>query len=221
MTYFLRSVIRREFALRVQSPAAWLYAVVFFVMVLLLFPLAMGANGALLHQIGVAAVWIAALLAILLGMDGLFRADIDEGTLEQVIVARHSVALWALLKVTMHWLTGGFVLTLLSFLSIPLFGLSLAEAGLLALTLMLGTPILTLFAAVAAALTVTLRGGSVFVPLIALPLQLPVLIFATGVLDILQRGGDVLPILALLAAGLILSLLILPFVLAAALRLAL
>ncbi len=220
MSAFVTTLMRRELRLRFQSPAAWLYAVVFFVMVLVLFPLAVGASGALLHQIGAAAVWIAALLAVLLGMDSLFRADIEEGTLEQVIVARHSVALWALVKVGVHWLTGGFILSLLSFLAIPLFGLDLCEAGLLAGTLLLGTPILTLFAAMAAALTVSLRGGGLFIPLIALPLQLPVLIFATGALDLLQHSESVLPILALLAAGLILALIFLPFALASALRLA-
>ncbi len=214
-------ILRREIALRIKSPSAWLYAVVFFVMVLVLFPLAVGASPGLLQQIGPAAVWIAALLALLLGMDSLFRADVDDGTLEQVIVARQSLALWVLLKVAVHWLTSGCLIVLLSLLSIPLFGLSSTEAALLGVTLLLGTPTLTLFAALAAALTVTLRGGGLYVPLIALPLQLPVLIFATGAFDVLHSGGNLYPILALLAAGFILSVIFLPFAMASALRLSL
>lgn len=213
---------RREWALKVRTPAGWLYPVVFFLMVLVLFPLAAGASPKLLAQIGGAAVWIAALLAVLLGMDGLFRSDFDDGTLEQVVVARYALPLWVLIKVGVHWLTSGFVLTLLSGLAMPLFGLTPHEAGILALGLLLGTPTLTLLAAVAAALTVSLRGaGGVLVPLIALPLQLPVLVFATGAVDIVQTGGQVLPVLALLAALLILAMVLLPWAIAGALRLAL
>jgi heme exporter protein B len=212
---------QREWALKVRTPAGWLYPVVFFLMVLVLFPLAAGASPKLLAQIGGAAVWIAALLSVLLGMDSLFRSDLDDGTLEQVVVARYSLPLWVLIKVAVHWLTSGFVLTLLSGLAIPLFGLSTDEASVLALGLLLGTPTLTLLAAVAAALTVSLRGSGVLVPLIALPLQLPVLVFATGAVDIVQTGGQVLPVLALLAALLILAVVLLPWAIAGALRLAL
>ena len=212
---------QREWALKVRTPAGWLYPVVFFLMVLVLFPLAAGASPKLLAQIGGAAVWIAALLSVLLGMDSLFRSDLDDGTLEQVVVARYSLPLWVLIKVAVHWLTSGFVLTLLSGLAIPLFGLSTAEASVLALGLLLGTPTLTLLAAVAAALTVSLRGSGVLVPLIALPLQLPVLVCATGAVDIVQSGASVLPVLALLAALLILAVVLLPWAIAGALRLAL
>ena len=145
----------------------------------------------------------------------------DDGTLEQVLVARVSLPLWAVIKISMHWLTGGGILTVLSLLSMPLFGLSTQAAGVLALSLFLGTPTLTLLAAVAAALTVSLRGSGVLVPLIALPLQLPVLVFATGAVDLVQTGGNVWPILALLLALMLLSLVLLPFAVAAALRLAL
>jgi heme exporter protein B len=216
----LMGMLRRELRLRLMNLSSGLYALVFFLLVLLLFPLAIGANPQFLNQVGVAAIWIAAVLAVLLGMDGLFRSEIEDGTLEQLIVSRQSIGLWALVKVGVHWLTSGFVLALLSVLSMPLFGLNANEAGVLALSLLLGTPILTLIAAIAAALTVSLRSGSILMSLIALPLQLPVLIFATGAVEVLRTGGAVLPILALLTAGLILSVIFVPFALAAALRLA-
>lgn len=217
----MQSVLRRELLLKFQTPAGWLYPVVFFLMVLVLFPLAVGASAKLLNQIGAAAVWIAALLAVLLGMEGLFRADVEDGTLEQVVVARVSLPLWALVKTAVHWLTGGLLLTLLSCLAIPLFGLSGREALVLALSLLLGTPILTLLAALAAALTVTLRGNGVLLPLIALPLQLPVLIFATGAVGLAHDQLPVLPVLLLLLGLCLLSIIVLPFALAMALRLAL
>lgn len=213
-------LFRRELQLRLNNLSNGLYPLVFFILVLLLFPLAIGANSQFLNQVGVAAIWIASVLSILLGTDGLFRSDVEDGTLEQLIVARKSIALWALVKVSVHWLTSGFILVLLSILSMPLFGLNTIEVEVLALSLLLGTPVLTLLAAVAAALTVSLRSAGVLMSLIALPLQLPVLIFATGAVEVLRAGGAVLPILALLAAGLILSFIFIPFVLASALRLA-
>ncbi|AXI02892.1 heme exporter protein CcmB [Aquirhabdus parva] len=216
---FVRAIFYRELILRFRNPSVWLHAIVFFIMVLVLFPLAAGAGLKLLHQIGAAAIWIAALLSVLLGVDSLFRNDVEDGTLEQIVIARHSLTLWVLFKVIVHWLTGGFLLVILSVLSIPLFDFSGAEASVLAITLFLGTPVLTLLAGVAAALTVLLRTNSILVPLISLPLQLPILIFATGAVDVLRAGGDVLPILALLAAGLILAVLFLPFAIASALRL--
>jgi len=219
MASFIFATLRRELLLRFNHISSWVYTLVFFVLVLLLFPLAVGANAQFLNHIGVAAIWIAAVLSVLLGMESLFRADVEDGTLEQVIVARQSLALWALIKVSVHWLTGGFAIVILSVLSIPLFGLNANEAGVLALSLLLGTPILTLIAAIAAALTVSLKSGGVLMSMIALPLQLPVLIFATGAMDVLRAGGAVLPILALLAAGLILSVIFIPFALASALRL--
>lgn len=219
MASFIFATLRRELLLRFNHISSWLHTLVFFVLVLLLFPLAVGANAQFLNHIGVAAIWIAAVLSVLLGMESLFRADVEDGTLAQVIVARQSLALWALIKVSVHWLTGGFAIVILSVLSIPLFGLNANEAGVLALSLLLGTPILTLIAAIAAALTVSLKSGGVLMSMIALPLQLPVLIFATGAMDVLRAGGAVLPILALLAAGLILSVIFIPFALASALRL--
>ena len=211
-------LFRRELRLRFIHLSSGLYALVFFILVLLLFPLAIGANAQFLNQVGVAATWIAAVLSVLLGADGLFRSELEDGTLEQLIVARQSIALWALVKMSVHWLISGFVLALLSILSVPLFGLNQNEAGVLACSLLLGTPVLTLLAAIAAALTVSLRNGGVFMSLIALPLQLPVLIFATGAVEIFRAGGAILPIFALLAAGLILAVIFVPFAIAAALR---
>lgn len=217
----MRAILQRELRLKLDSVAAWLYPIVFFMMVLLLFPLAMGAAQALLLKVGAAAVWIAALLAVLLGMEGLFSRDVEDGTLEQVLVARASLPLWVLIKVGLHWLASGFVLALLSGLAMPLFGLTTAQAVVLALSLLLGTPTLTLLAALATALTVSLRGGGVLVPLIALPLQLPVLVFATGAVNMATQMSSVLPIMALLLALLLLALVLLPFAIAAALRLSL
>ncbi len=211
---------RREWRLKWQQPAEWLHPLVFFLLVLLLFPLALGAQPNLLARVGGAAVWIAALLSVLIGMEGLFRRDLDEGVLEQLVVQRVSLAQWALAKVIVHWLGSGLVVALLALLALPLFQLQAAQVQALVAGLLLGLPVLTLLAALGAALTVSLRGGGLLVPLIALPLQLPVLIFAAGLVNLAGQGDPVLPVLALLAAMLIVALLALPWAIGAALRLA-
>ncbi len=211
---------QREFGLKWRSPSGSLYALVFFVMVLVLFPFAVGAEPKLLARLGSAAVWIAALLAVLLGADSLFQRDVEDGTVEQLVVGQGSLALWALIKVCVHWLGSGLLVSLVSLLVVPLFGLDWPSAGILMLTLVIGTPILTLFTAIAAALTVTLRGNGVLVPLLAIPLQLPVLIFGSGTVNLWLVHSPVMPVFALLLGLLLLSIVTIPWVLAAALRLA-
>jgi heme exporter protein B len=215
-----RALWRRELQLKWHQAADWLHPILFFLMVLVLFPLAIGAQPNLLARVGGAAVWIAALLSVLIGMEGLFRRDLEEGTLEQLVVLRASLAHWALAKVTVHWLGSGLVVALLSGLALPLFHLQGAQAWALFWGLLLGLPVLTLLAALGAALTVSLRAGGLLVPLIALPLQLPVLIFASGLVNLAGQGDPVLPVLALLGALLIVALLALPWAIGAALRLA-
>jgi len=78
MSGFILATLRRELLLRFNHLSSWVYTLVFFVLVLLLFPLAVGANTQFLNHIGVAAIWIAAVLAVLLGMEGLFRTDVEE-----------------------------------------------------------------------------------------------------------------------------------------------
>ncbi len=215
----LAQLYRREWQVK-QYKAQWLSPLVLFLLIITLFPLAMGTEAKLLHRLGVPAVWIACLLSMVIGVDDLFRPEFDNGTLAQLVVARVSLPLWVLVRLSLHWLFSAGMITLLSVLGVPLFALSWAEVGLLMLSILVASPILLAFSAVATALTLSLKNGAVLVPLLALPLQLPVLIFATGTLDLYSQGLNYLPTLALLLGGSILAILFVPYVISYILRMA-
>jgi len=209
---------RREWQVKQQGAVQWLYPLVLFLVIITLFPLAVGSEPALLQRLGVSAVWIAALLSLVMGVDGLFKPALDNGTLAQLVVAKASLPLWVLIRLVIHWIFSSGIVAALSLLAVPLFQLSWFEAWILMASIVTGSPMLLMLSAVASSLTLSLKNGAVLVPLIALPMQLPVLIFATGAVDLFATGLNGLPILALLLAGSILSVLVMPWVIALTLK---
>ena len=191
-----------------------------FLVIITLFPLAVGSEPQLLARLGVSAVWIAALLSLVMGVDTLFKPTLDNGTLAQLMVAQAPLPLWVLIRLSIHWIFSSGIIAILSVLAVPLFGLSWLETGILMLSIIVGSPMLLMLAAIASSLTLSLKNGAVLVPLIALPMQLPVLIFATGAVDLFATGMNGLPILALLLAGSIISVLVMPWVIAMTLKMA-
>lgn len=217
----LWQLCRRDLRLAWRQAGEWINPLAFFVMVITLVPLALSPTPALLRQIGPGMLWIAALLAVLLSMDSLFRQDHDDGCLEQLCLLPQPLPLLVLVKVLTHWLLTGVSLSLLSPLMVVLLDLPLTVLPVLLFTLLLGTLTLSLISAIAAALTVGLRRGGVLVTLISLPLHIPVLVFATAACQAAAQGLPVSGYLALLGAFLLLALVLAPFAAATALRLAL
>ncbi len=173
----------------------------------------------LLAQIAPGVVWVAALLAALLVMDRLFRDDWQDGSLEQLMLLPTPLVAVVLVKVVAHWMMSGLPLLIVSPLAALLLGMSLHDAGVLALTLLLGTPTLSFLGAVGVGLTVGLKRGGVLLSLLVLPLAVPLLIFATAACQAAAAGLPVSGYLAMLAAFLTASATLCPFATAAALRL--
>lgn len=218
MTLLFRGQLRRDLALAMRQPSEMANPLAFFVLVITLFPLGVSPESGVLAPLAPGVLWIAALLATLLGLESLFRRDRDDGTLEQMVLRAEPLYLAVLARMLAHWLTTGLPLTLLA----PLLGgmLSLpAEARWpLTLGLALGTPVLTLLGGVGAALTVGLRSGGLLLALLILPLYVPVLIMGVSAAELaVTRLGAAGPLLWL-AAGLALALTTLPFAIAGALR---
>lgn len=203
-------LVRRDLALALQRPGALALPVIFFVLVAVLFPFAVGPDARLLARIASGIVWVAALLAALLPVETLVAADLTDGTLDQLISRGIALELVAAARLTAHWL--GFALPLMAALPVAavLLGLPQVQWGPLALGLIAGTPALAALALLAACLTAGLRGGGALAGLIVLPLALPVLIFGAG---IASPGA-----IALLAASSLALTAIAPFAAAAALR---
>ena len=213
-------VFRRDLRLASRQQSDWLNPLIFFLMVITLVPLAISPGPERLREMAGGIIWIAALLAVLLAMDGLFRSDYDDGTLEQLLLTPAPLPLLVLAKVFAHWLQTGVALALLAPLAGVLLNLPSSVLVALVLSLLLGTLTLSLISAIGAALTVGLRRGGVLVPLITLPMHIPVLIFATASVQAALAGLPVDGYLALLGAFLVLALCLAPIAAAAALRLA-
>ena len=171
-----------------------------------------------LAEVAPGVIWVAALLATLLSLDGLFRSDFEDGTLEQTLLSPQPLFLVVLAKVFAHWMMTGLALTLLApLLAVMLFLPAEGMLGLMA-SLLLGTPTLSLIGAIGAGLTVGLRKGGVLISLLVLPLYIPVLIFGTGAAQAAIVGLPLSGYLALLGAILVLGLVLAPLAIAAALR---
>jgi heme exporter protein B len=214
-------LLKRDLVLAVRHRAEILNPLLFFVLVTSLFPLGIGAYPELLRAIGPGIIWVAALLAALLSLDGIFRSDFEDGTLEQFLLSSHPVSVLVLAKVLAHWLITGLPLLLVAPLLGILLGLSAVAIQTLLLTLLLGTPVLSLLGAVGVALTVGLRKGGMILSLLVLPLYIPLLIFAANAVDTAAASLPVTAHLSFISALLVLALSLSPLATAAALRISL
>ena len=212
--------LRRDLLLAGRRRSEVLTAIFFFVVVVSLFPLGVGPERALLKRIGPGVLWVAALLATLLGLPRLFAADHADGTLEQMALSPQSFALQVAGKVAAHWLLCGLPLVALA----PLLGLQfdLDSDALAALTwsLLIGTPLLSLIGAIGAALTVGVRGGGVLLSILVLPLYIPALVFGAGAVEADAAGLSMQGHLSVLGAMLALAAFFAPWATTAALRVA-
>ncbi|KAF0206024.1 MAG: heme exporter protein [Gallionellaceae bacterium] len=211
-------VIRRDLLLAMRRRADVLTTLIFFVMVVSLFPLGVGPELDMLRKMAPGVVWVAALLASMLSLGRMFSADYLDGTLEQMLLAPQSLSMLVLGKILAHWMLSGLPLVLMAPVLGLQFDMSPQALWVLILVLLLGTPILSMIGAIGAALTLGLRGGGVLVSLLVLPLCIPVLIFGTGAVEAVSTGMTIVPHVALLGALLLLALAFTPWVTAQALR---
>ena len=216
-----RCVVMRDLRLALRRRADTLAALVFFVMVVSLFPLGVGPDAQLLRSMGPGVVWVAALLASMLSLARLFSDDHLDGTLEQLLLSAHPLPVLVAGKILSHWLSSGLMLALVSPVLALQFDLSVEASAVLLLSLLMGTPILSLIGAIGAALTVGLRGAGVLLSLLVLPLCIPVLIFGAGAVEAHIAGLGIAGHFSLLGALLVVSVALAPLVAAAALRIAL
>jgi heme exporter protein B len=214
-------VLRRDLRLALRRRAESVNVLVFFVVVASLFPLATGPEPNQLRAMAGGVVWVGALLAAVLSLPRLFAADLDDGTLEQLLVSALPLASVVLGKIAAHWLLTGLPLALVAPLIGIQYDLPAGAIGVLLLSVLAGSPVLSLLGAAGAALTLGVRGGSVLLGLLVLPLYVPVLVFGSGAVGASLAGLDPAPHLSLLGAALAVSLAFGPWAACAALRVAL
>lgn len=214
-------ILRRDLRLAFRRWSELATPLIFFVIIASLFPLAATPDEAQLRSIGAAVIWMSALLSSLLALDGLFRADSEDGSMEQLILAPAPLGLVVLAKIVAHWAVSGVPLLVLAPLVAMSFYLPLSALPELIAALTLATPTLSVLAAIGAALTVSLRAGGTIIGLLILPLTGPVLIFGTRATELAALGEPVTGPLYLLASLAVLAVSLGPLITAAAVRTAL
>ena len=212
------TVLKRDLTLAARHRADLLTILVFFVVVVSLFPLAIGPEMKILRVIAPGVVWVAALLASMLALERMFMSDYMDGALEQLLLTPQPLSLLVLAKILAHWLVTGVPLVFVAPILGMQYGLEWDALQVLMISLLIGTPILSLLGAIGAALTLGLRGGGVLVSLLVLPLTIPVLIFAAGAVEATISGLGGIGHLYMLSAILVLALFFTHLVTAAALR---
>jgi heme exporter protein B len=214
----IAGTVRRELLLALRSPGEVINPLMFFVIAVTLFPLGGGVESNFLSSIASGVIWVTALLAIMFSMDSLFRADYEDGSLEQLLMSPQPLYFLLLAKVFSHWLVACLPIIVLA----PIFADMLAmpvEGRLpLVLGLLVGTPVLCLLGAIGMALTVGLSRSGLLLAVLILPLYIPVLVFGTGMVEAAMSSLPYAGLLALLGAILVLTICLSPLAIGAALR---
>ena len=212
------TLIHRDLLLAFRSPGQTINPLAFFLMVSSLFPLGISPDQQILAKLSGGILWIAALLAVLLSLDSLFKGDQEDGALDHLLLSPHPLPLLVLAKVLSHWMTTGLCLTLVAPLCALMLHMPVEVIPALVLSLLVGTPVLSLVGGIGAALVVRIRRGGVLLTLISLPLYIPTLIFGTGAVRAaasqLPYTGHILWLLVFLLFGLCMA----PLAIAGALR---
>ena len=215
------AIIKRDLVLALRRRSEIANPLLFFVLVITLFPLGIGAQPHLLQAIAPGIIWVSALLAAMLSLDSLFRSDFDDGSLEQILLSAHPTSLLVLAKIVAHWLVTGLPLLIVAPLLAVFLGMPTHSLGIVLLTLLLGTPVLSLIGAIGVALTVGLRRGGMILSLLVLPLYVPVLIFASNAVEIANTGLPVTAQINILISILVMAVVLAPWPTAAALKMSL
>jgi len=220
-TGVLLLIVRRELRLSFRRPDQLVQPLMFFLIVTTLFPLALSPQLSVLRDIAPGVLWVGALLSSLLAVEGVFRADADDGTLEQMVLSGHPLTVIVIAKTLAHWLVSGVGLVLTAPILAAALSVPSQAFGLIMLSLALGTLTLSWLGAIGAALTVGLKRGSVMLSLIVLPLAMPLLIFGASATDRAINGESIAGPIYLLGALCVLTTTLAPFAASAALRITL
>lgn len=210
-------ILKRDLILAFRDKTDFINSLIFFIIVITLFPLTFGTKSTIVNEIIPGMIWISALLATCLSLETIFRSDFEDGSIEQLTLSRYPLTLLVSAKIFAHWITFGVPLIIISLLMGMLLSLSNEIIIALFITLILGTPVLSLLGSVMVALTIGLRGG-MLLNLLILPLSMPILIFSTVAIHNAALNQSIIAETYFLAGILVLAITLAPLATAAALR---
>ena len=212
------ATLRRDLLIAYKRKNDLFNPFMFFVLVATLFPIGISPEPEVLGEISAGVLWISALLASLLAMDNLFRADFEDGSLELLMLSPHPLYFLVLAKNVAHWLVSGLPVVLVSPLIAYMLNFPEGAYLTLVLTLLLGTPVLSLLGSIGVALTVGLGSRGLILAVITLPMSVPVLIAGTLTVSQTLEGASLSGYLAIMGAMLVVAFTLAPLASAAALR---
>jgi heme exporter protein B len=213
------ALIRRDLKIAARQGSSFGTAAGFFLAVIVLMPVSVGPDPALLQRVAPGVLWIALLLSVLLSADPIFRADYDDGSLDIMATSPMPLEWIVLIKSAIHWLMSSLPLALVAPLAGILLGIEIGELAPIGLTMLIGSVNLSLLAAFGAAVTVGLRRGGLLASLIILPIYVPVLIFGIAASGSASASPDIRwPALIILTALSLAAMVVVPIASAAALR---
>lgn len=212
-----KTILIRDLTLVFRNKAEFVNPLMFFVIVIVLFPLAIGSEAELLRRLMSGIIWVTALLSTVLSLETLFRSDFEDGSIEQLTLSRYPLTLIVSAKITAHWISFGLPLIFVALFIAYILSLPSQVLSALCITLLLSTPVLSLIGAITVALTIGLRGG-MLLSLLVLPLYMPVLIFSMLAVQNASVGQSIAAELYFLAGILVLAITLAPITTAAALR---
>ena len=220
MNIFVQTMTR-DLKMALRNPSSFLNPLMFFVISISLFPIAISPEAQTLSSIAPGIIWVITMLSVLLSLNSLFHYDYDSGILEQMVISHHSLPLILLAKTLAHWMLSGLPIIILSpFLGMALF-INTEGIYILVLTLIIATPCLSLIGSIGASLVVGIKNSGMLLSLLILPLFIPILIFATSAVSQSQSNLPIDGQLYFLGFILILSLLVMPFLSALSLKISL
>jgi heme exporter protein B len=211
-------IARRDLLLAYRRRGEAANPLIFLLIVVALFPLGIGPTPQALARVAPGVVWVTALLASLLSTDMMFRADFDDGSLEQIVRSPSPLYATVLAKMAVHWLVSGLPIAVMSPVVAGLLYLPAAAMPALLLSMLLGTVSLSLVGGIGAALTVGLRKGGLLLSLLVLPLYVPVLVFGSAAVDSAAAGLSWSAEITVLGGFALLAITLAPLAVAAALR---
>ena len=217
-SHIYKSLLKGYLLLGLRNRADLANPMLFYIIVITMFPLAVGPHDETLQQLAPSIIWVAAVLASSLSVDGIFRTDYEDGSLEQIVLSPNSKMLLISARITAHWLLFGAPLILFVLMSSMLLYLPAGAMTTLLITLLLGTPVLSLVGSIAAALTMGLRSSGMLQVLLTLPLYMPLLIFSVAAVNNAMKGLSVAGELYFLGAILVMTLTLAPFAVISSIR---
>jgi len=215
----MRAMFSRDVKIYFRTRSAWLNPLLFVLLAITLFSLGIGPDQAKLASSAPGIMWVVALLGVLLAMDSLFRADFDDGSLEQILLSPAPLYFSVLAKIVAHWMVAGLPLIIATPLFVLMLGLPASTIPVLASGLLLGSGVLSFLGAIGAALTVSLRSGGLLIALLILPLYIPVIIFGARMIQDAIDGWTTTPAFMMLGGLLVLAMVLAPLATAASLKL--